>query len=139
MATKVCIACQVEKDEEDFGWNSKPKGIRQRKCRECSNAYNRAYYTNKDRHKQAARVKQRKLTIAQKYQEWKSTQRCLVCGEAATECLDLHHTDPSTKEHTIGNLSSVGSWSTLQKEIAKCVVICANCHRKVHAGTITLP
>lgn len=56
---------------------------------------------------------------------------------ATTVCLQFHHTDPTEKEIEIGNLGSMG-WglARMQKEIDKCVIVCANCHFKIHAGII---
>ncbi len=50
-------------------------------------------------------------------------------GESRKECLLFHHRDRSQKEFTIGNIIRNGvSLETLQREIAKCDVLCANCH-----------
>lgn len=48
-------------------------------------------------------------------------------------CLEFHHKDPSKKEVTLSRAVNNG-WSIerMEKEIAKCVVLCANCHRKLH-------
>lgn len=55
-----------------------------------------------------------------------------ACGEKHIACLEFHHKDRTQKE---GNLAyAFRSWSDerLAKEIEKCVVICSNCHRKLH-------
>jgi hypothetical protein len=68
----------------------------------------------------------------QKFREWKATQECKECGEKETCVLDLHHIDSSTKDYSIGSMSVNISWTRLEKEISKCIVLCANCHRKLH-------
>lgn len=63
--------------------------------------------------------------------------KCIVCNEAEPVCLDFHHINPEEKEFTIGKHRNK-SKENLLKEISKCVCLCANCHRKVHAGLINL-
>ncbi len=47
--------------------------------------------------------------------------------------MDFHHL--GFKEFNIGDAVTNGlSLKTLKREVAKCVIICSNCHRKVHAG-----
>ena len=72
------------------------------------------------------------------YKEWKSKQSCLICSESEYCTLDLHHIDPSKKDFAIGSMVFNRSWSSILEEISKCVVLCSNCHRKVHAGVIKL-
>jgi len=58
---------------------------------------------------------------------------CSVCGEDDERCLDLHHRNPDEKLFSLhlGNQGrSKSSWRT---EAKKCVVLCANCHRKLGA------
>lgn len=53
------------------------------------------------------------------------------------ECYDFHHTEPSKKDKNISVLLTC-SWTTILKELRKCVMICANCHRvrhKIMGGT----
>jgi 5-methylcytosine-specific restriction endonuclease McrA len=64
---------------------------------------------------------------------------CLKCSETDLSCLDAHHVDPKQKEHSIGTIKSLGySLEKIKQELAKCVCLCANCHRKLHAGKIFL-
>jgi hypothetical protein len=56
-------------------------------------------------------------------------------------CLDFHHADPAEKDIDPAQAVSLKGWSIdrIRAEIAKCAVLCANCHRKAHAGRLTLP
>lgn len=69
--------------------------------------------------------------------EYKSNKECKFCKENDPVCLDFHHKDPSTKEGLVGKMvGSAASMDRILKEIAKCEILCANCHRKLHAGTL---
>ena len=57
---------------------------------------------------------------------------CDLCSY--NECLaalDFHHVDGDEKERAIAACSTVGQ---LKREVAKCIVVCATCHREIHAG-----
>lgn len=76
---------------------------------------------------------------------------CCRCGERDPDCLDFHHLEGKLKRFTIGGgalsqrdrkrlekcddeLSWLGiGLPDVRKEISKCILICANCHRKLHA------
>lgn len=60
---------------------------------------------------------------------------CAKCDESEPACLDFHHV--GDKDRTVSSMMGMSD-TRLRDEIAKCVVLCANCHRKVHAGLITL-
>ena len=57
--------------------------------------------------------------------------KCSECECDDIWCLDCHHIDPSTKEHAIGHILG-NKLSTIKKELEKCILLCANCHRKKH-------
>ncbi len=64
---------------------------------------------------------------------------CQVCGYKRYQgALDLHHTDPTTKEFGIGDDGYTRSWEKVRVELDKCVLVCANCHREVEAGIVKL-
>ena len=64
---------------------------------------------------------------------------CALCSEREPACLDFHHVDPTTKSFTLSK-SGKGdrTWEAVSREITKCVVLCANCHRKVHANIMSI-
>lgn len=61
----------------------------------------------------------------------KSRKKCAHCGESRPYMLDFHHPDRDDKISCISRLWTHGSRS-LDTEISKCVVLCANCHRLLH-------
>ncbi|MDT7542376.1 MAG: hypothetical protein QOE33_2280 [Acidobacteriota bacterium] len=66
--------------------------------------------------------------------------RCQVCGyEHCIEALEFHHLDPKQKDFGISNKGYTRSWEKVKKEVDKCILLCANCHREVHAGKLQLP
>ena len=80
--------------------------------------------------KKAARKIRRKVWLT----GLKSNLCCRVCGEQRLVCLDFHHIDPTTKKHCISRMHAHYSQEKIEQEIAKCEVLCANCHRVLHYG-----
>lgn len=64
---------------------------------------------------------------------------CVICGETDREVLDFHHVDPSQKRFTLSGSYANNGMEKVRAEVEKCVVLCANDHRRVHAGTRELP
>lgn len=125
---KTCTKCGLSKDTELFKMrDGKPESV----CKECTNAYLSEYYR---RNKQTYLNKQRlrKADWKEWYKEYKSTLRCIKCGESHPGCLDFHHRDPSTKEYSISVSGPSLGRDKLLIEIAKCDILCVNCHRKLH-------
>jgi len=57
--------------------------------------------------------------------------KCEICGyDKNVGALEFHHIDPSTKSFTISDTQH--SWEDTLKELDKCILICANCHREIH-------
>lgn len=91
----------------------------------------RWYDANKE--KQFALVKARKLRTQAKLMEYKATLSCTKCGFSHPAALHFHHRDPSVKEDRVSNMPMRGcGWTRVLAEIAKCDVLCANCHAILH-------
>lgn len=59
--------------------------------------------------------------------------RCVRCGYGkCIEALEFHHRDPSTKRFAFGS-GDTPSWHILVEEVAKCDLLCSNCHREVES------
>lgn len=60
---------------------------------------------------------------------------CHGCGrDGPAAVFDFHHVDATTKSFGIGQDGIPRRWSRVVAELAKCVMLCANCHREIHAG-----
>jgi len=96
-------------------------------------AYRRKWYANnKERAKK--RTKERKVEIKEWWFKFKSNLECSSsgCNENHPAVLEFHHKNDD-KEATISQAINDG-WSKerILKEVGKCDVYCANCHRKKH-------
>lgn len=74
------------------------------------------------------RKKLRQLTI-----EYKGG-KCEVCGyHKCPEAMEFHHLDSSAKDFGISQKGYTRSWAKVKGELDKCTMLCANCHRELHA------
>lgn len=80
-----------------------------------------------------AKTKARRAALAKWMAAKKATLACSVCGENHPACLHFHHKDRNSKDDGIASALQRG-WSVarVEAEMAKCVVLCANCHAKEH-------
>lgn len=66
--------------------------------------------------------------------ELKQKSACATCPENDWRVLEFHHRDPKTKNDSISNM--VRERVDMQKllfEISLCIILCGNCHKKVHS------
>ena len=65
---------------------------------------------------------------------------CELCGDYHPPCcFDFHHLDETIKKDEVSKLASKGyKWDTILTEVEKCIMICSPCHRKIHAGLLTI-
>ena len=95
----------------------------------------RAYYKKWYENNKKRRIelnKRWKDKRKQEFYDFKSSLFCAHCGENEPVCLDFHHEDDGKKEVNIANVIACWSEEKIKKEIAKCIVLCSNCHRKEH-------
>ena len=66
--------------------------------------------------------------------------KCQICGyDKCDSALEFHHIDPKQKDSSITNMIQTRvELNILIKEVDKCILICANCHRELHKGLITI-
>ena len=63
-------------------------------------------------------------------QQYKMEKCCSVCGyNEIPQALEFDHIDRSKKKFGM-NKAYKYKWSTIMEELEKCVILCANCHRK---------
>jgi len=79
-------------------------------------------------------VQKRRKKIRQMAIDYKGG-RCQLCGyNKCPEALEFHHLDSLDKDFGISDKGYTRSWKRIKKELDKCILLCANCHREVHAG-----
>lgn len=130
---KVCTCCCMERDaEKDFNWEYKSQGIRQVRCKYCQSELSKLHYQN-NKHIYSERGRVRKAQVltenTSRISSYLSTHPCIDCGQADIRLLEFDHVN-GQKYHSIADLLTWGfNWTTIEAEIAKCEVRCANCHR----------
>lgn len=132
-AMKACTKCLVEKPLERFRINRRNKDGRQHWCRDCAAAFESKRYRDEDgTYKARVTAKNREIFKRNAEFIWNylATHPC-ACGESDPIVLDFDHRDRSDKRHNISNLRrEFRSLKVINDEIAKCDVLCANCHRR---------
>lgn len=65
--------------------------------------------------------------------------KCEICSyNKCQQALEFHHIDPDKKDFGIGEKGYTRSIESVKKEVDKCILVCANCHREIHAGLIDI-
>lgn len=131
--TKECKDCKAELLIEEFPPLG-GKGRKSARCRPCKQAYDREYWkNNSDRLKPLKReaTNRKRDKVIDFLLKFYMEHPCEICGEKDPLVLEFDHIDPSAKEYNIGDMARLGySINNLRKEMAKCRVLCANCHRR---------
>lgn len=59
--------------------------------------------------------------------------KCEKCGyNKCNGALEFHHLNPEEKDFSISTSGTTKSFERIKKEIDKCILVCANCHREIH-------
>lgn len=133
LTTKICSKCQKEKPMNEFRWRNRTKGYRSCWCKSCFSLYEKEKWKdqtdnrrNKHRQQQLSR-RSRNINHIWKYLSGKC---CVECGITNLIVLEFDHIEPNDKCGNISDLARDGySIKNLQREMEKCQVLCANCHR----------
>ncbi len=130
---KICPGCGQERDaEQDFNWRHKERGIRQTQCKYCQSQVSKQHYKN-NKQSYFDRVRTREVLVIEDNQkrlvDYLRRHPCVDCGQTDIRVLEFDHVR-GNKLNNIARMVGEGfSWSTIEAEIAKCEVRCANCHR----------
>ena len=100
-------------------------------CKQCQSQSDKKHYQESQERRNAVRnladfQKQNNLNFV----ENKKIYGCKKCGEKRVYVLDFHHISPEEKINDIAHMIKSSSIDNLEKEINKCVLLCANCHRE---------
>ncbi len=115
---KTCPCCKEEKDVKLFYGDGKTYDTNYW-CKPCYNRYKYQY------------VKDRKKAFVRSL-----GNECEKCGikhdDKNTAIFDFHHRNEKTKK---ADWTRMRNWSLERQrdELKKCILVCANCHRLIHA------
>lgn len=133
---KICSICKVPKDEDEFNKHSGKADGLQTKCRLCSAKRSGLYYVKykKRMRKQIREASNRRIEAnCRKLVAYLKEHPCVDCGQDDPLVLDFDHVR-GVKIKDVSTLVQKGyAWEGAEAEIKKCVVRCANCHRRKSA------
>ena len=93
-----------------------------------------SYHKHKDKRRKEERIRKKKKK--KWFQNIKKDISCSKCPESHPACLDFHH--PGDKGDGLANMvKNNRGYKAILDEIAKCVVLCSNCHRKHHGKPVS--
>ena len=126
---KRCSMCGETKSLDDFHRNTTRADGRQTVCKPCNIERNKRWYREHpearlrmDHHARSRRRRAHAMVLAYLLQH-----PCVDCGEADPVVLEFDHLRDKTK-----NVSALlnSTLAKIRREIEKCEVVCANCHRR---------
>lgn len=130
--SKLCHGCGQVLDLSSFNFKVATRGIRQPVCRTCSREASRRYYLLDPAPYKARAAASRvyRERNRENMHAYLASSRCVDCGLDDFCVLEFDHRDPTEKEAEVGHLARRSpSWAVVLREIEKCDVVCANCHR----------
>ncbi len=124
---KQCPKCRGNKEFSEFGKNITNYDGLQDYCRKCKSLQDKNYYKN---NKEVHKLRIKKYINQNRLRLWNylESHPCVDCGENNPIVLEFDHTKED-KLFAVAKMVTKYSWENLEKEIAKCQIRCANCHR----------
>ena len=133
MKSKIGTRCNCLKKCSEFSFKNKSKGKYHSYCLVCGRkAIKNHYEANIQKYVDKSRVRRKRVVgeINEKLYDYLISNPCVDCGEKDPIVLEFDH----VRGKKLCNVSSMSwqfcSWESILKEIAKCEVRCANCHRR---------
>ena len=142
-----CNRCSVTKTEDEYYRDRRNKSGRRNFCITCEKKRGRRIVPDHLRKRKTIRgLPPDGVTAVYKgqfVQESKAGKCCHSCGcYDHPKAMDYHHIDESTKSFQLSQVhKGKTSEVTLEEvinEIKKCIFLCANCHRELHAHALCL-
>ena len=126
-----CGRCSALKPLEAFAWRRKSRNQRDNYCRPCRADYKQEHYAANRQRYIATALRRKRALAAERAAfliEYFRAHPCADCGETDPVVLEFDHR--GDKAFTIGAALRDRRWDDILDEIAKCDVVCANCHRR---------
>ena len=124
---KQCSKCLQDLDLNSF--SSRGKERLHSACKDCCKKYSKSYYpANKS--KWAIRNRNQTRKLANLIQVIKKDKACFDCNKTYPYYVMEFDHIKGVKINSISRMRTCGSWEKILKEIDKCELVCANCHRE---------
>jgi hypothetical protein len=126
-----CGRCGRHKAPSEFAWRRKARGQRDNYCRACRADYKREHYAAHRERYLANALRRKQTLVAERAAYLVAFFRehpCVDCGQHDPLVLEFDHL--GEKSFGIAKGLRDHNWRTVLDEIAKCEVVCANCHRR---------
>lgn len=128
LSQKVCCKCRVLKPIEEFNFRNRSAGVRHRYCRDCGKIFTRSHY-QRNKRQYIDRSVRAKLKRREYLRQVKS-RPCADCGvQYPYYVMDFDHREGEVKIFEMNQVVYV-PMGALKKEMEKCDIVCANCHRE---------
>lgn len=129
--TKRCSCCKVVKPAHEFHRDRNRRDGLQSYCRDCNSARAKLFHAENSEHcRKRISKRARRLRVVNHVRLFRYLLEhpCVDCGETDPVVLDFDH----ITSDKVANVSAllVTRWEVIVAEIAKCEVVCANCHRR---------
>ena len=133
MERKYCIRCKADVAISQFNKNPTRRDGRDNLCRTHRREYQQKWY-EKNREKHIRRVYVNNIAVRERNTalllDYLLKHRCLDCGESDALVLEFDHVRGIKTKDISCMIQEKWSWKAIVAEIDKCVVRCANCHRR---------
>jgi hypothetical protein len=124
---KTCKVCGCNKPLGEFERDQRANY--RKTCRECRKLYFRKI--NENRKEYIANHSQSRIHAKRvKLWDYLKTHSCVDCNESDPIVLEFDHIQGEKHAAVSVLISNGASWQKVLDEIEKCVVRCANCHRR---------
>lgn len=137
-AARTCNCCERLMTICSFSLKTRvPVLRRQSYCRECQAAASRRSY-ERNHAKVVSRSRENTKRMIENHRTWLwdllATEKCVDCGICAPEIFEFDHRHDAKRDSVSRMISQRLSVKTITAEIAKCDILCPNCHRlRTHA------
>lgn len=129
---KRCSTCKENKSVEYFGKSASSKDGLRGICKPCRKIESKTLYaawTDEQRQNHYLKGKLRKQAVQDEVFAYLTANPCVDCNEKDIVVLEFDHVR-GIKEDNVSSLIVSQNREAIWKEIAKCDVVCANCHRR---------
>lgn len=135
MDLKICSKCDKKKILTEFysRKNGSRKGKYYEKCKDCMKERGRNYYhKNHERQLRLALIRRANYRkVLRDFLDSIKNQPCMDCkNNYPPYVMDFDHRNSEDKDKEVARMVA-GGWSknNIMKEVKKCDLVCANCHR----------